>query len=233
MNVIDFHSHILPGIDDGSRSIGMTARMLDACAEQGIAVQIATPHFYADRMNPEAFLERRRAAFEQTLPLAEERGIELLCGAETAFFRSIGQAEILDRLTIEGTRLLLLEMPFRPWTGRDLDEVDRILRRGIRPVIAHVERFYGFQKDRGIVDELIDMPVYVQVNAEALLTWKTRGRMLKLFANGRADLLGSDCHNVTDRAQNLAAGREALRKKLGPQALEKIDVLGGQILRKN
>ena len=231
-HIIDFHSHILPGIDDGSKNTAMSRKMLDSCAEQGVTIQIATPHFYANHMQPEDFLRNRQAAYEKVVDYAGEKEISLLCGAEVAFFRSIGYSEILDEMTISDTRLLLLEMPFREWTSRDLKEVELLLRRGIHPIIAHIERFYSFQSDKGIIDDLIDMPVTIQVNAEALLSWRTRGKMLKLFRTQQAQLLGSDCHNLTSRPPNLQQGREVLEKKLGQAQLQEIDTLGMQLLKK-
>lgn len=229
--IFDFHTHILPGIDDGSRSTEMSAEMLSASADQGIDVILTTPHFYADSMGIESFLVNRNAALEKVRPIADELGIRLIPGGEVAFFDNMSRAEDLDRLCIEGTNYMLLEMPFRPWHSGDLAEVDHIIRRGIRPIIAHVERFFGFQRDKHIVEDLMDREVVVQVNAECLIERHTRRMGIKLFKTGYAELLGSDCHNLTSRRQNLAEGRKILQKKLGYEVLEDIDWTGEQILR--
>ena len=63
--MLDFHSHFLPGIDDGSDSISLSLTMLNAWCDQGINTVCATPHFYASRNNPERFLRRRNDAYEQ------------------------------------------------------------------------------------------------------------------------------------------------------------------------
>lgn len=230
MSVIDFHAHILPGIDDGSRNREMSEEMLKRSAEQGIHTIIATPHFYASRATLKGFLQKRAAAYEHIKDLAERYGVRVPLGAEVAFFSGMHNAEGLEELTIGDTSLLLLEMPFRAWDGGDLQEVEKLIDRGVRPVIAHVERFYPYQKDKRVMEELYSLPVLVQVNAEALLSWSTRRLALKLFREGVAHLLGSDCHNTSSRPPNLAAGRKIIEKKLGAQYLPQIDRLGEEAL---
>lgn len=74
------------------------------------------------------------------------------------------------------------------------------------------------------------MPLYVQINAESLLEWKKRRPLIKMFQKGEAHLLGSDCHGINRRAPNLKQGREVLKKKLGEEALKKIDLLGNKLV---
>ena len=124
-------------------------------------------------------------------------------------------------------------MPFRAWSERDLYEIERLLNGGITPVIAHLERFYQFQKDKKIIPALLDFPVLIQINAECLLHWRQCRQAVKLFKGGQAHLLGSDCHNLVNRPQNLLAGREVLEKKLGQQCLSQIDELGASLLRED
>lgn len=229
--IIDFHTHILPGIDDGSRSIEMTQEMLVDSARQGIDVMIASPHFYADSMTIENFLANRDFAFDKVEPMAQELGIKLIAGGEIAFFSNMSKADDIERLCLKDTRYMLLEMPFRPWNKYDLDEVDHIIMRGITPIVAHIERFFGFQKDKEIVNELMEKNVIVQVNAECMIERSTRRLGIKLFKNGYADILGSDCHNLSGRKQNLEYGRRILEKKIRNGVLEDIDELGEYLLR--
>lgn len=230
LRMIDIHSHVLPGIDDGSKNLEMSRKMLDTSATMGVTILAATPHFYADRMQIDTFLGNREAAYVAVVPYAQSKGIQMLKGAEVAFFRGIGRSEQITALQLEGTNLLLLEMPFRDWTKSDLKEVDQLIDRGITPILAHIERFYGFQRDKGIVDALMDRDVLVQINADPLTHWSTRGKLLKLIKKDRVHFLGSDCHNTTTRPQNLALGREVIRKKLGEETLRKLDETGNNML---
>lgn len=231
MSVIDFHSHILPGIDDGSRDREMSEKMLEFSGKQGVNLMVATPHFYASRMTMDSFLRKRATAFDSIKNDAEKHRVGLLQGAEVAFFSGMSCADGLESLTIAGTMLLLLEMPFRSWSDGDIREVEKLLDRGLTPVIAHMERFYPYQKDKRIIDELYALPVLVQVNAESLLNWRTKRLALKLFREGKTQLLGSDCHNLLSRPPNLTAGRNVIEKKLGVPYLERMDRLGEEMLK--
>ena len=231
MKIIDFHSHILPGLDDGSRDMEMTEIMLSSARKNGIDAMVATPHFYADRMRLHPFLDHRQQVFEAVRERAADMGLELFCGAEVAFFRGIGRAEEVERLCIRGTSLLLLEMPFRPWTERDLSEVGALLERDIRPVIAHLERFPAFQRDKSMVDALMELPVLIQVNTGPLLHWRTRGPILRWLKEGEADLLGTDCHDLSRRCVNMAQARQVILQKAGEAVLQRIDQTGQKLLR--
>lgn len=230
-HIIDFHSHILPGIDDGSKDISMTRQMLRASAEQGTDIMVATPHFYPTNTTPDKFLQQRAAAAKQLYTLEEEKLPRVLLGAEVAFFNGISRMEQLEVLCIEGTDLLLLEMPFGTWSQETLREVERIGTRGVTPIIAHLDRYLSFHKHhKAVLEELTDLPLYVQINVESLQMWRVRRTICKLFQTNRAHLLGSDCHNITSRPAGLAQGREILRRKLGEDMLYEIDACGAYLL---
>ena len=79
--------------------------------------------------------------------------------------------------------------------------------------------------------ELVRLPLIVQINAGSLLEWKSRGKVLRMFQDGQAHVLGSDCHGVSRRSPNLLAGREVLKKKLGQDVLDEIDQTGCRLLQ--
>lgn len=224
MAIIDMHCHILPGVDDGAKDLETSLAMLEASRDQGVQCMVATPHFYATRDRVDAFLARREAAWEVLKSRTGSDFPEVMLGAEVAFFQGISRAERLDALRIEGTSSMLLEMPFRPWSQNDVDEVSQIIEKhGYTIIIAHIERYLAMHGNTGFIMDLLDMPVKIQINAECLLDWRQRGRMLKMLRNGDVHLLGSDCHGMLHRPPNLAEGREAVRKKLGPEYLERMD----------
>ena len=230
MSVIDFHSHILPGIDDGSRNLEESERMLASSREQGVDFVVATPHFYADRDRIDAFLKRREEAYQKVLA-AKAPGPEILLGAEVAFFGGISRAKDIDRVCLAGTNILLLEMPFRAWKDEDIDEVDALIRRrGFRVMLAHLERFLMYRENKGFIYDLMDMDTIVQINSGSLLKWQKRGPALKLFRYKGIGLLGSDCHRSDVRVQNLGEGREVLGKKLGSGFVAEMDSLGAGLL---
>ena len=82
-----------------------------------------------------------------------------------------------------------------------------------------------------MIASLLELPVCVQLNAECLLNWRQKQSAIKMFRNGEAQVLGSDCHNVTNRVPNLKKGRDVLEKKLGNDILYEIDDLGARMLK--
>ena len=232
MLIADFHSHILPGIDDGARDIKTALDMLKVSAAQGVQCMVATPHFYATRDRLDGFLKRRQEALEALQSRLPDNLIRIVPGAEVAFFRGIGRADKIDALKIEGTDCLLLEMPFRQWSEEDVDEVSRLTdHRGFDIILAHVERYMQMPKNRDCVERLLELPLIAQVNAEGLLDWRQRGKLVKLFKAGQVRLLGSDCHDTGRRPPNLGEGREVLRRKLGQEYLDEMDGFSERLLQ--
>ena len=217
----DFHSHVLPGMDDGSDSVETSLQMLEMWRDQNIGRLCATPHFYAEHTTPERFLRRRDAAYNALMTAARDRGgcPQLLLGAEVRFFDGISNTQELPSLCLEGTELLLLEMPFTRWTERMLGEVADIQRRGIIPVAAHLERYMEFNA-RKMIDRFMDMDLLVQCNAEFFLSKRTSRKALALLRAERIHFLGSDAHNTSSRAPNMGAALELIERKLGASSVE-------------
>jgi protein-tyrosine phosphatase len=235
--MVDFHTHILPGIDDGSRDVADSLEMLRLEQSQGVASLIATPHFYATKDSFTHFLERREKAYRKLLDgmQQEELEFEMQVGAEVYYFPGMGRAEQLPRLCIGETPVLLLELPFVQWTDNIYQDVRQIIRKQkLRVVLAHVERYYDFQKKKDIWNKMFELPVYPQMNAGCFLD-RRRRRFGLNFLRERIDkgagaiLLGSDCHNTTTRTPNMLEGRKAIEKKLGSRTLEYIDDLEKRI----
>ncbi len=223
MQVTDLHSHVLPGVDDGSKDPDMTREMLRVCRESGVDRMVATPHFYGRRSSLEHFLEKRARALETVRQIPADERPEILWGAEVAFYSGLTRENDLAQLCVAGTRTLLLEMPFGIWTDFEVNEVASIcFDRGLTVVIAHLERYEGIAPKQ-LMEQLLRLPVHVQINAETLIPWRGRRPWLQMFREGRAELLGSDCHDLTRRAPNLAEAREVLRRKLGESVLRRID----------
>ena len=233
MGVIDFHSHILPGIDDGSRNVETSIGMLRMCKEHGVDTMIATPHFYADSNTVERFIDSRQKAYDKVM--AENMDIpQIIIGAEVAFFAGISRAEKTDALKVEGTDIMLLEMPFLTWSDSVVQEVrDLIEKRHFHIILAHIERFLQIPGNKPYVRQILELPVTVQVNAETLLDFRQKGKMLKMFKKGQAHTIGSDCHGMHHRVPNLWLGREVLEKKLGHEFLENMDSYGTKLLKEH
>ncbi len=208
--LIDLHSHILPGVDDGCRTTEDSMQALYDSYEQGIRYLACTPHYYP-RETVRAFLERRHASIVrlwEKQKASDRPTPQLFYGAEVAYRQGIAREPELQKLTYGSGRspYILMELPFQEWEShviRDLDEIISV--RGLTPVIAHMERYRDFQS-RAMLKELYSMPILIQMNSEALKDRKN----LKTIKNGQIQLLGSDTHNLTDRAQNMKFAADML-----------------------
>lgn len=229
--IIDFHSHVLPGIDDGSRNADTSRGMLEMCREHGVELMIATPHFYAESNRVEKFIENRQRAYDEVMALGADIP-QIMMGAEVAYFAGMSRAEKIDALTIGDTDIMLLEMPFVTWNDSVVREVrDLIEKRHFHIILAHIERFLKIPGNKSYVERVLELPVTVQVNAEALLDYRQRGRLLKMFKKNQAHIMGSDCHGMHHRVPNLWLGREVVAAKLGQDVLGRIDAYGAELLR--
>lgn len=224
--IIDFHSHILPEIDDGSASVEQSIEMLRIEAEQGIRHVIATPHFYAKYDTPENFLKKRNEAEARLREeMAKHADLpQLSVGAEVYFFPGMADSDALRELTIEKNGCIILEMPQLPWTETMYREIEGIaVKQGITPIMAHVDRYVRPFQTTGMMNRLADLPVLVQANANFFLQPRTRRTALRLLREDRIHLLGSDCHNLTSRLPNMGQALEMIERNLGSEVLSRIE----------
>lgn len=206
MPLCDVHCHLLPGMDDGAKNEEVSLAMLEEDYWQGVTHIAATPHYYP-RETVDQFLMRRVAAAqrlaESLLECQWEEHPSVVLGAEVAYHNGLIYEEKLQRLCIGDSNYLLLEMPFAKWEPSVLRDVQMLRRtRGIMPIMAHLERFFAFE-DKQTIQELLDMDVKIQMNAEYILNPKTQKKAKKLLQSGAVDLLGSDSHNMENRCPNL------------------------------
>lgn len=228
--MIDFHSHILPGIDDGSKNVKMSLQMLSAMRDQGIDTVIATSHFYATQRSPRRFLERREQAWDLLAPELPDSAPDIILGAEVLYFPGISHMAELPQLCFEGTNILLLEMPFDSWTEYCIREVRELARSGeFTILLAHIERYY-YKQPVSVWDDFLSEGVLMQSNADFFLPFRARRKALKLLREGRIHLLGTDAHNTSARAPRMAEAVAMIQKHLGPDPLREIDRLGEKLL---
>ena len=226
-NVIDFHTHILPKIDDGSKSVAESIEMLKTEASQGIRHIVATPHFYAQHDNLDRFLQRREEA-EKALRAAIQNysGLPAVSvGSEVHYFSGMSDSDAVSALTIEGGTHILIEMPQSPWNESMYRELERLYtKQGLFPIIAHVERYIGRFRTYGIPKRLMELPVLVQANAEFFTNKKTTSMALRMLEKEHIHLLGSDCHNMKTRKPNLAEACNLIADRLGESAIKRIQI---------
>jgi|LSQX01.2.fsa_nt_gb protein-tyrosine phosphatase len=192
--MIDIHSHVLPGIDDGAPTLEAAKLMLDEAQKAGVRVIVATPHFSRELHEN----GMRDQVFDAVLDEALRFGIKLLKGYEIKIHHYPGRMpRDFSGLDLAGTKLILLELPLDSVPSYTPDLVYRIQLQGFVPIIAHPERCRRLGRDREMLDELIDAGCLLQIDAASIIG--INGRRAKRFARklikkGKASFVASDAH---------------------------------------
>jgi protein-tyrosine phosphatase len=210
--MIDFHTHILPGIDDGAKTPSISARMLDKEIEQGVKEVVLTPHYYG-KESVAQFLSLRSEAYD-ALRAQNITQIKFRLGAEVLLTGvNDPDNELLCHLAIEGSRCVLIELPYARWNESLFDKIsDFIADTGYSVVIAHAERYEELLKNPALVTLLADMGCYIQLNTSAFVHTHTKKFAFALLKHGLVHCLGTDAHNDEDRAPDYVSAKMAVEK---------------------
>lgn len=231
--MIDWHSHILPGMDDGSRDPEESAAMLDMERSQGISTVVATPHFYANDESVSSFLDRREKAYRLLEQKCADRLPHIRLGAEVRYYPGISRLPGLKELRIQGSKLLLLEMPTTRWTETTIRELVELSGKGgLKLVLAHVERYQDLQKPDNLI-RLYENGVLMQVNASYFNSFSTKRKAITYLTEGRIHFVGSDCHNMKSRPPKLGEAFSYIWKKLGDEYVSQMNEFGYSLLEAN
>jgi protein-tyrosine phosphatase len=208
--VIDLHSHVLPGLDDGAADVEEAVEMCRAAAADGIEVLAATPHVRREYpTSPEQIdtaLARVREAVGDVL--------RLVPGAELALEELERPPDELRRFALAGNpRYLLVETPYYGWPLDVGERLFRLRAAGITPVLAHPERNAEVQARPELLEGPVAAGTLVQLTAASVdgrLGRASRAAAERLLELGRAHLIASDAHAPTIRAVGLSAAARAL-----------------------
>ena len=228
--MIDWHTHILPEMDDGSRDVAESVSIFNMQVAQGVSTIIATPHFYANDETVDAFLDRRDKALALLKTNLPDGPPEIKPGAEVRYYQGISRLAELKALRIEGTALLLLEMPMSVWTEYMVRELIELSGKSdIKIILAHTERYLSLQK-KAVWDRVYDSGILAQVNASFFTAFSSRRKALSLLREGKIHFVGSDCHNTTTRPPQNGKAFEIIRKKLGDDYIAQMNKYGYSVL---
>ncbi len=230
--MIDLHTHILPGMDDGATDPEVSIAMLQIQKKQGVDNVALTPHFYRNREEPEHFLSRRNKAMsvlEEHMRKSNFPLPNILTGAEVEWTPNMAQWTCLSQLCFENTNYMLLEMPFYPWNDHVMQQLYALLDQGIVPILAHLERYLKIQK-KEYIQEVFNIGVPIQVNSTPLLHFMERRAIVKILKNRQTCIMASDCHNLNTRPPNLNAGFDAVERLVGKEYAEDLQRNAERIL---
>jgi protein-tyrosine phosphatase len=188
--VIDLHTHLLPGVDDGSPSLEQSWRVMTRLRQERVTAIACTPHLNASEAD-HAPVEEHGALFEQ-LRAGAPPGLELHRGFEIMLDRP-GCDLTSPHLSLGGSNAVLVELPRVPLSPVATDELMRLRASGVVPVIAHPERYSGMTIDRLHVWR--DFGVIVQGDGLLLLSSGPRSELSRLMlSEGVVDIIASDNH---------------------------------------
>lgn len=221
--MIDLHSHILPSIDDGSRSVDESIQMLKELFLQGITTVVATPHFNANHNSVNDFLKKREESFINLSANIESYMPKILLGAEVKYYEGISRLQCLDKLKIENSKILLLEMPMVKWSEYVLRELFEFSSRGdLIIVLAHIERYLSFQGP-DIVQNLVEHGIYIQSNADFFIDFYSRRKAVRMLSNNQIHFIGSDCHDLVRRPPKISSAIQYICRKKGERFVSEMN----------
>ena len=240
--MIDIHSHIVFDVDDGPKTIEDSRALLEESYRQGVRTIISTSHRRKGMFEtPEAKIEEN---FKQVQELAKEIADDLtiLYGAEIYY-----TSDILDKLEkgeiprLADSQYALIEFSMITPYKEIHTALSNVLRLGVTPVVAHIERYHCLENDEKKVRDLINMGCYTQINSSSVLKPKLFGDTYK-FMKKRAQFflekdlvhfVASDMHNLDPRPPYMQEAYQIISKKYGESHAEQLFRKNQELLRRS
>ena len=228
--MIDFHSHILPGIDDGSRNINESINLLKEAKENGFHKIISTSHY---ALNTYEVPEYKRVDLINDLR-SEVTDIEIILGSE--IFLTYNILDLLSEYkasTINNTRYVLFELPLRNHFPNLKDTINKLKDNNYKLILAHPERYKVIQDDFNILYQLKDMGVLFQSNYASILGiygFRAKFIMKKMLKNGLISFLGSDVHRENTIYPKTSMALNKISKMISQNYLEDLTTNNAEII---
>lgn len=219
---IDFHTHVLPGMDDGSKTVQESMLMLETMKNAGVETVVATPHFYPHCESLENFLERRAIAFQLLNDLMTGRP-KILQGCEVLLCKGMDQMFGIERLCIEGTNCILIELPFCEWNHEIIATLERLNRMdSLHIIIAHCNRYKRAQRKL-----LLELGCDLEINMLTLCSRWKRKRLEDVISNEKLVAVGSDLHQSGHRYPKIYPMDKKARRYLDTILSRTEQLIGG------
>ncbi|MEM8686272.1 MAG: CpsB/CapC family capsule biosynthesis tyrosine phosphatase [Pseudomonadota bacterium] len=219
--MIDLHSHILPGIDDGAPDLDTALDMARAAIKDGIQVMACTPHITPGVYNNDAdVIEEAVVALRRALEQRNLR-LELVVGADVHISPNMGEYLVSgDWPRLAGTQYFLFEPPHHVMPPHLLRIADDLLEEGLVPVLTHPERLSWIDGHYEVIGALRELGVLLQLTAGSLTgdfgstvkSWADR-----MLADGYVDLLATDTHDAKARPPVLSRARDYVAQRYGDE----------------
>lgn len=217
VRMIDIHSHLMYDVDDGSKNLLMTKKMLELYKKEGINSVFLTPHVNSpvSRSTREDHYEK----YKIIRKLALDYNIDVFLGAEIYISFRLPQIDF-SKYTMGNSKFLLLEFSTQ-FDTPIYEHCYNLIKRGYKIIIAHVERYPYLSLEE--IMELKNIGVLFQINSSSILksfNSKTKKHVKKLLKENLIDFVASDSHNLTNRTPNLLSAKKVIEKFLNKEISE-------------
>ena len=222
--MIDFHNHILPNIDDGSKSLDMSVKMLSEASKQGITEVVNTVHYQHPKFDEKIDIDRINGLKNELESELEIKGIpiKLHLGAEVFYFPNL--LKILDNplVTIGKGKYMLIEFHPQLIPKSHKQHLFDLKMAGVTPIIAHPERYKDVQENISIVNTWLEAGCIIQVDAGSILGKMGKSAYkisIEILKNSWCQVLGSDAHNDRNRNFMLKDAYLVAERIIGKEAI--------------
>lgn len=196
---IDMHSHLIPGIDDGSKSMEESISLLQEMSDLGLEKVITTPHIMSEyyKNTPEIIL----SGLHELRKEAESRGLSIKIDAAAEYYVDdifLDKVKAGEKLLTFGENYVLIETGFINKPQVLLETIFQLEMAGYKPILAHPERYQYLSMDKKLQSEILDRNILLQVNLLSLTGFYSKpvkDFAERLIDTGNVKFLGSDCHN--------------------------------------
>ena len=223
---IDMHCHILPGVDDGAKDIKETKEMLRIAYEEGIRCIIATPHHHPKRGKESPKILRRQAKLVREAAHEIDEHFRIYLGTEIFFGQDVpDKLEAGEILSMNNRDYVLVEFSPSDTYAYIRQSLQQMQMAGYEVILAHVERYNCIVKEIELAEQLWEMGIRLQVNADSITG--ENGRELKKFVKCLMDqdlvfCVGTDAHSCRHRAPRMKKAAAQVKKKFGAEYMRRI-----------
>lgn len=227
--MIDLHSHLLPGVDDGAQTLDDALALARRAVEDGIRMAVLTPHVHPGRYdNVRSALEQRVTEFqavlvEHDIPLTVRLGGEVRFGIESLELLLDDQVPFLG--SVGGYRVMLLEFPHQMIPAGSQQFVEKLLQMRIRPLIAHPERNKSVMARPDCLIGMVDAGCWLQLTAGSIagrFGEAAKATAHYILERNWAHVIATDAHNLEHRPPVLSEGRDAAARIVGAEQAEQM-----------
>lgn len=200
----DLHTHCLPAMDDGAKTVEESIEMLCESFKQGVTFCAATPHcILHEQSDIDVFLQKREKRFNLLKKQLSDKNCDvpkLILGAEIYFDNDISKYEGIEKLCLTDTNKILVEFPVTGYNKRYTEWLYNLNIKGLIPIIAHLDR-YPFWEE--VLRELSGLSIIYQINDSRMLTFSGRHFIKQALKKDAYCVFSSDMHNTVDRVSHM------------------------------